>query len=137
MSAEAWGALITLLTTLAGIGRWHLAVSHKNKMKQLEKEEEQAKKIENLKSQNARLQFEKVEQKLKSFELMLVDQKEDLVFIRAVLNRHSEVLDKQDEFITSVKQALAKRDAEVKNLQSHILKLNDELVMIKSKKNGT
>lgn len=136
MTIELWIAVISFLTALAGIGKWILSVSYKQKIKEQEHQTQQQERIEKLKQENQKLFIANIEQKLKHLETLMQGMSRDTGIIKTILAEHSKRFDRQEEFSTNMKNYIATRDAETKKLASMILKLNDELMIIKSRKNG-
>ncbi len=134
MSVDIWAALIGFFTACIGAGRWLLAVNHKNKIKQQEHEEEQQERIEKLKSQNQNLMMTNIDTKVKSIQSTINEMKLEIVRMRTSLDETVTQMKKHDSFAENMKKFIIVREQQMKNLQSVVVDITEDLKMIKTKK---
>ncbi len=137
MSIELWIALIGLATAVIGAWRWLLEVIHKNKMKEDSDKADKAKELEHLRAQNNKLTQSNIEIKIEHIETMINALREDVQQARLSIEKISDKVNKNDDVFNNIQKYMTSRDAQIKQFSSMILKLNDELILIKGKKNGS
>lgn len=137
MSIELWIALIGLATAIIGAWRWLLEVNHKNKMKEDSENADKAKELENLRAQNNKLAQSNLEIKIEHLETMINALREDVQQARLSIEKISDKVDKNDDIFNNIQKYMTSRDAQIKQFSSMILKINEELILIKGKKSGT
>ncbi len=137
MSVEIWVALIGLLTTVIGAVRWMLSVSHKNKMKQAREKADQEVRVENLKERNAQLFSSSIESKLKLLESLLEGFKTELHALKKSMDQANVGYEKFNAFIKSMDNFILDKEKRMKHVESEIIRISNDVIMIKGKKNGS
>jgi hypothetical protein len=74
---------------------------------------------------------------LQLLENMIAGLKTEIRTLKTVMDKISDEHGKFDEFVKSLKNFVLNKEERVKNLESQVIKINDDLVMIKGKKNGS
>jgi chromosome segregation ATPase len=137
VGVDFWVALFGFLTAIVGGARWLLAVANRNKIRQQSEKQRLDAQTENLKKENQKLFIDNIQLQLKGFETAIKALQNEIREMRKEQKEAIEKLGAHDSFVENMKKFIITREQTLKTMQSQMIKLGDELTMIKGKKNGT
>jgi chromosome segregation ATPase len=105
-------------------------------MSELREKATQDARVESLKEKNAELFAGTFNSKLKILETMLDGLRSEMKLLKESIDRANGQYDKFDSFIASLKNFILNKDTRLKNMETEIVKINEDIIMIKGKKNG-
>lgn len=148
---EFWVAVIGLATAIIGSVRWLMEVRYKHNERLESQRTRDAEKIEILKSENYSLFVQKIEAKLALIETALSAHKQEMAALKSEIQKSSldmriaaekyeETQRKADRVLVALKEHVEfvdskfrQSDSDITRIDSEIIKLGKDLIMIKSK----
>lgn len=137
MSSELWIAILTFLTTVFGGARWLFQVRHNQTLKEQKAKANLESQVENLKNENHVLLVNNIQSQLDQLKIISDGLKNEMGGLKAALENMRDELKVMDNFSKGIHKLFADREAKQKIVNDAVIKLSDELIILKGvKKNG-